>query len=775
MRITGIIENIVFFNEENGYSVLELDVAGAPVNAVGNLPKLSEGEQIELEGEFINHAKFGRQFKCGEMVSRRQPSSLEGITRYLGSGLIKGVGPAIAASIVERFKGDTLKIIETKPDELKKIRGISLRKALDISNSYNEIKRAQEQIMYLQGHNITVNTALKIYNVYKQRTREILEKNPYRLIDDVDGIGFVTADRLANKMGIEADSEFRLRAGVVYVLKENGEKSGNTYLPLSELLKKTSALLGVDGFVLDDKIEGIFDGLALEDMIKSVVVGGDRCIALSRYYTMEYSIAKNLIRLKNDFMPLSRDMSTEISEFERLNNIKLHGNQIRAVLSSVDEGVSVITGGPGTGKTTIIKCILSVLKMQRLRVALVAPTGRASKRLSEATGESATTIHRLLGLDYTGGKAHFNYNNENKLECDCIIVDEVSMVDAYILFCLLKAVRRGARVIFVGDKDQLPSVGAGNVLSDIIGSKIINVSFLTYIYRQAQESLIVYNAHRINSGKMPELDDNKGDFFYSQKGAQEDILSCAIDMCCNRLPKFTGVSPENIQVLAPLKNGVCGVENLNRRLQDIINPRARDKHELTDNNVIFRTGDKVMQTSNNYQLEWSKTAGGYTEHGMGVFNGDIGFIRSIDLNAGETVIEFEDNRTVRYTLLDLKELILAYAITIHKSQGSEFDVVVLPIVSGPYTILSRNLLYTAVTRAKKTVLVIGERKNIETMVKNNYTAKRHTLLNYFLSIEQEKLNPNPSVTDGAGSAGYAGAVADGAPPDDTSWPPPAID
>ncbi len=589
-----------------------------------------------------------------------------------------------------------------------------------------------------QSYNISNNTSIKIYNAYKENTQRILSKNPYKLIDDIDGIGFITADKIAQKMGIKKDSEFRIRAAIVYCLKETAEKQGNTFLEVEEVNKQLCEILDLDISDYSSLLEKTYDSLQFDLLCKIFFEEGKRCIALTKYYNIEKSIAASFVKLKYGVDSINID-SFLIDEFERINKITFHKNQREAIKSAIENGVTVITGGPGTGKTTIIKCISYIFDALKFKVEYCTPTGRAAKRLNQSTGQEAKTIHRLLGMEFSGGSLRFAYNKYNKLNADAVIVDELSMADVVIVNSLLNAVKDGCRLVLVGDKDQLPSVGAGNILSDIIKSQLIEVKYLTYIYRQSEDSLIVTNAHLINQGKMPVVDNESKDFFVSYKDNQEDILNSVTALVKTRLPKFADIKSTDIQVLCPLKGGISGVNNLNMQLQRLLNPSERFKAEVKFGNTVFRVGDKVMQIQNDYELEWEKVNDdGTIEIGSGAFNGDIGFIIQIEKEANLVLVKFEDNRIAKYNLEGLENIRLAYAVTIHKSQGSEFDVAVIAVTNGPPTILNRNLLYTAVTRAKKTVVLLCSKKVLGMMVKNNYVKQRTTLLKKFLVEENEK-------------------------------------
>lgn len=738
MFLSGEIEEIIYRNEANGYTVLDLDANGELVTCVGKFPTISGGERVELEGDFVKN-KYGTQFAV-KQSKVLPPNSCEGIVKYLSSGLIKGIGPVTAQNIVDKFGADTLYIMEFNPQKLTQVKGVSSAKAEVIARTFFEVKNMQNAVMFLQSYNISTNLAVKIYKIYQDKTEEIVKQNPYKLVEDIDGVGFLTADKIAQKVGIPADSNFRYRAGIMHILKENSEKSGNTYILKNILETNLYNLLNVEQNT--EKFNAIITELLFDNQVKQFVHEDEDCLMQSKFYKIESFVASKLVSMKHKFLNEEVDMTNEINDYEIFNNITLHKNQKQAVQMAVNSGVSVITGGPGTGKTTIVKCLIHCFKKQRKSVLLLAPTGRAAKRMSESTGEDAKTIHRALDLDFKNGEGYFiTRDDKNPLSQDVIIVDEVSMVDATLMYHLVKAIKPFSQLIMVGDKDQLPSVGAGNVLADILQSNIIPVCMLTEIYRQDSKSYIITNAHLINSGKMPVLDNTSNDFFFSSKQDPTEMLHTCVNMVTMRLPKFAGTSSSKIQVLAPMKAGVCGVDSLNRELQKMINPASLNKAEILTETTIYREGDRVMQTVNNYEQEWTRfTEEGFTEKSMGVFNGDIGKIEKIDLQTGEVTVLFEDGRKSVYPRTNLTELVLSYAITIHKSQGSEFDVVVIPIVSGASMILTRNLLYTAVTRAKKLVVLVGSKFNIKRMVDNNYTVKRYSMLKQFLIDEQLKLD-----------------------------------
>ncbi|MBR2302939.1 MAG: ATP-dependent RecD-like DNA helicase [Clostridia bacterium] len=737
MKIKGTVSEVVFCNAENGYTVVNLEVDGREITAVGILPVLVCGEVLSLEGKYTTHSKFGTQFEI-ESYRFDTPDSLDGIVKYLASGLIKGVGEKTAEKIVKHFGKDTLNVIEKDPDKLAEIKGISKTKALDIYNGYCELKKMQRQIMFLQSYGITVNLAIKIYNVYKEHTEEIVTNNPYKLIDDIDGVGFATADRVANSLGISRDSVFRMRAGVVYTLKESGEKQGNTFLHIDDLKQKVTSLLCIDNEILEKNFDEVLSALQLDMHVSLLFISGKQVVALTKYLNIEKSVASRLVKLKNEVYKMEQDFDKLVDSFEKGNKLKFHESQRNAIINASKSGVTVITGGPGTGKTTIVKCICQLFRLHGMKVALAAPTGRASKRLAEATGQPAKTIHRLLGCEFAGGKVHFAYNEYNPLDADVLIVDETSMVDCIVFNSLLKALPKGCRLVLVGDKDQLPSVGAGNVLGDVIASGLFEINYLTYIYRQASDSLIVSNAHLINQGKMPVFNNKSQDFFHLPTCDTQETANHVVSLVTTRLPGYTKTDMREIQVLSPMKIGPAGVENLNRLLQQQINPYQKGKNQLNVGNTIFREGDKVMQTQNDYEIEWMRKVDGAIEFGQGVFNGDIGYITKVNVLEGFLEVTFDDGRVTEYNRSDMSSLMLAYAITVHKSQGCEFDVVVIPLYGGAPTIINKNLLYTAVTRAKKYVVLVGSKKYISVMIHNNFIISRNTMLKHFLSREQAK-------------------------------------
>lgn len=732
MVINGIVNEIVFRNGDNNYTVMVINCNGEMITAVGKVPLVNEGENVELTGEFVAHSRYGEQFSISS-VKLKPPTTCEGLIRYLSSGLIKGVGVITATKIVNKFRESTLDIIEFNPSRMAEISGISEKRALEIAEEVNAVKKMQNAVMLMQNYNIGTNLAIKIYNFYGDNTENVLRTNPYRLTEDVDGIGFFTADKIAQNMGIKEDSFFRFRAGIIHCLKDDCDKGGNTYVTNSNLENQVFELLRISNTQYKTIYEDVVQDLVNDDVVKRLEKDNDTIYALSKYFNLEKVVSATLKLYSLNSMEEKTSLDGDIDLYEKINNIKMHEAQRDAVKMAVNNGVSIVTGGPGTGKTTIVKCIMQIFRQMGKKVKLLAPTGRAAKRLSESCGTEASTIHRALEVDF--GPQMFKYNNLNKLPYDVVIVDEISMVDIQLMYFLIRALKRSAQMVFVGDKDQLPSVGAGNVLSDMLESNQIPKVCLTQIYRQSENSLIITNAHAINNGEMPKLDNSSKDFFFTEKNDTEDIKNTIIEMCVSRIPKYLDVDPSKVQVLAPMKAGICGIDNLNKSLQDRLNPAVKLRPEIATERYSFRVGDRVMQTSNNYEREWVKEH----EKGAGVFNGDIGTITDINILTNELTVTFEDGRETKYLKGDLSEITLSYAITIHKSQGSEFDVIVMPMIGGPPMLLTRNLLYTGVTRAKKMVVLVGSTACVKRMVKNNYTQKRFTLLKDFLTNESMML------------------------------------
>lgn len=731
MIISGDVEKIIFRNEDNGYTVVDLRSSGDYVTAVGVFPEIYEGMRLELTGDYKYHTRHGLQF-LAESVKVVEPDGAAAIEKFLKSGIFKGVGEVTAKNIVERFGERTLDVMKTSPEKLAEVKGISAKKAAEICATLREHGEMQDTLVYLQRFDVSLNLALKIYKTYGARTEEVIKTNPYQLISDVERVGFQTADKIAQEVGITKDSDFRIRAGIIYTLKEASNKSGHTALPDDILKKELLSLLGFDETYLE-KVECNIEDLIFLAEIKDYVVDNARFYMLYKSYLTEKTIARRLALLEAAHGGIEVDFSEQIDKFEEMSGIKLHEKQREAVSNSLNSGVHVITGGPGTGKTTIIKCILHILKFLKLSYQLCAPTGRAAKRMGEATGEEAKTIHRLLDLDFKDGKGYFTYNENTKIPVDVVIVDEVSMVDEYVFSSLVKALQDGATLILVGDKDQLASVGAGNVLADVIASGLFKITYLDKIYRQSDGSMIIENAHLINHGKMPVLDNRAKDFFFVDKSDPTEVKAEVEALVTTRLPKYLKCEQTDVQVLCPMKKGVAGVISLNAAIRDSLNPKKDSSDDIKCGEYTFREGDKIMQTVNNYEQEWFEEVDGRTRRGAGVFNGDTGFIESIDRQNMKFNIRFDDNKVSEYSLSDIDQIIPAYAVSVHKSQGSEFKAVVVALSQGNYFIMTRNLLYTAVTRAKDLCVIVGAEDVVKRMVRNNYTAKRYTLLTRFLT------------------------------------------
>lgn len=736
-KLAGYVEHIIYRNTDNGYTVLNLVSGEEEITCVGIFAAITEGENIEATGDYTDHPTYGTQFKVVSF-EEKAPEDEEAIERYLGSGAIKGIGLAMAARIVRRFKEDTFRIIEEEPERLAEIKGISERKAMEIASQVNEKRDLRQAMIFLQQFGITMNLAVKIYNRYGQEVYGILKENPYRLADDIEGVGFRTADDIAAKAGIRTDSDFRVRSGILYtLLQASGE--GHTYLPKEELTAKTVELLGVDAAV----IEKNYMDLAMERKIIMKQTLERTEIYASSFYYMEANTATMLRQLNISYDVADAEIEHRIHKIEKQTGMQLDEHQVSAVKEAVRNGLLVITGGPGTGKTTTINTIIRYFEMEGMDIFLAAPTGRAAKRMSETTGFQARTIHRMLELNGgVEGSAGFERNESNPLETDVVIIDEMSMVDITLMNSLLKAVAAGTRLILVGDINQLPSVGPGSVLKDIIESGACNVVMLTKIFRQASTSDIIVNAHKINRGEEVSLDNKSMDFFFLKRYEADIIINVVLQLVKQKLPKFVDATPYDIQVLTPMRKGLLGVERLNGILQQYLNPPDRSKREKEHGDMIFREGDKVMQTKNNYQLEWEiSTKFGLTvDKGMGIFNGDMGIIKEINDFAETMTVEFDEGRKVEYSFKLLDELELAYAITIHKSQGSEYPAVVIPLLSGPSMLMNRNLLYTAVTRARKCVTLVGNEKTFFQMIHNISQQKRYSGLCERLKEQQMQEN-----------------------------------
>jgi len=725
-QVIGIVEDIVFRNEDNGFSVVDIREEGTNhiITAVGSFPFINQGERVMVEGEWTTHPDYGQQIKM-VTYSSVAPSSLVGMESYLASGLIKGVGPSTARALVRHFGLDVLDIIQFNPQRLTEVEGIGKTRAEMIASSFIEQKDIREAMIFLQSYGITTSYALKIYKAYGANTINVVRENPYRLAEDITGIGFKTADRIARSLGIDMSSPFRITAGIKYILSM-AASDGHTFLPREELTEKAAKLLEMD----ESLVENELTSMALSRAV--IMEQTDSCTAvyLAAFYHAEAGTAHMLLELASAGKDrLSENIDDKISFFEDKYGIQLADQQREAVRQAMEHGVVIITGGPGTGKTTTINCIIELMTQEGLRVELAAPTGRAAKRMTEATGREAKTIHRLLEYGFSDDDEDiFQKNEDNPVKADAIIIDEMSMVDILLFYHLLKAVVQGTRLVMVGDVDQLPSVGPGNVLRDLIQSGAVPVIKLTEIFRQAQESMIIVNAHRINRGEMPLLNVKDKDFFFDRRESAQDILQTIKDLIIRRLPGYGDYDSLNdIQVLVPMRKGIIGVNNLNTELQMVLNPPSEFKKEKAFREIVFRQGDKVMQIKNNYSLHWTRVdENGDTYEGEGVFNGDMGFIQDINLEDHTLTVIFDDEKTVVYDFTQLDELELSYAISIHKSQGSEFPVVIIPLISGPPMLMTRNLLYTGVTRARQMVVLVGKDNIIARMVANNHIVKRYS-------------------------------------------------
>ena len=733
--VKGFIEHIIFRNAENGYTVLNLVDGEDEITCVGIFQTADQGETIEAQGEYITHAVYGEQFKI-ERYKIVPPDDAAGIERYLGSGAVKGVGAALAARIVKKFGADTYRIIEEEPERLAEIKGISDRKAREIAAALYEKRDAREAMSFLQKYGISNTLAFRIYEAYGARVYGILKENPYQLAEDVHGIGFKIADEIAVKIGIHTDSDFRIRSGLLYTLMLAAAE-GHCYLPQSILLKKAGELLGLEPALMEPQLGNLAMDKKL--VMKMPAPGEEECrVYASTYYYAELNCARMLHDLnvraeEEQFLPAQEQgIGEKIDRLAQELEIELDALQKKSVLESVRNGIFILSGGPGTGKTTTINVIIRYFLAEGMDIYLAAPTGRAAKRMTEATGYESRTIHRMLELsgEVSGESraARFERNEGNPLEADVIIVDEMSMVDIFLFQALLKAVTVGTRLIMVGDVNQLPSVGPGQVLQDIMNSGRFPMVVLEKIFRQAGESDIVWNAHRIHAGQEPALDNKSRDFFFLERNDTNVIYKHMIQLITEKLPSYVEAQPYDIQVLTPMRKGKLGVETLNGILQRYLNPASAEKKEYTSGETLFRENDKVMQIKNNYQLEWEIVSryGIPVDKGTGIFNGDIGIIRQINDYAHEVVVEFDEHRRVTYAYAQLDEIELAYAVTIHKSQGSEYPAVIMPLLTGPKMLFNRNLLYTGVTRAKNCVTILGSRRTVQEMVDNNYQNRRYT-------------------------------------------------
>ncbi len=726
-KITGYIDHIIFRNEDNGYTVFQLNNEEGELTCVGKFSYIGEGEFLELEGEYTMHPSYGMQLQVTNHRIK-EPEDRESIERYLGSGAVKGIGPALAGKIVTKFGEDTFRIMEEEPERLAEIKGISERKAREICVQVEEKKDLRQAMIYLQKYGISIHLAVKIYQKYGLGTYSVLEENPYKLADDIEGVGFRTADEIASRIGIHTDSDFRIQSGIFYTLLQSVQE-GHVYLEENVLSERAAQLLEVE---LKD-IEKYLLDLAMAKKVVLKQDGEKVRVYPAQYYYMEMNTARMLKELNINYDEPDDLIRRRIDKLEEETESTLDEQQKRAVAEAVKHGIFILTGGPGTGKTTTINAMIRYFLSEGMDIRLAAPTGRAAKRMTETTGYEAQTIHRLLevsGSPEESSKGGFGRNQDNPLETDVVIIDEMSMVDLALMHALLSSVVPGTRVIFVGDRNQLPSVGPGKVLQDLIESHAFPVMMLTRIFRQAQESDIVVNAHRINAGEEVRLDNKSRDFFFLKRQDADVIISVILTLIQKKLPRYVKAKMTDIQVLAPMKKGLLGVERLNRILQQYLNPPSVKKQEKEYGERLFRVGDKVMQTKNNYQLEWEIATkyGLVVDKGVGVFNGDIGIVTAIHTYDETVEVEFDEKRKVKYPFKMLDELELAYAITIHKSQGSEYPAVVIPLLAGPRQLYCRNLLYTAVTRAKKCVTLVGNETVFREMIQNVDEQKRNTSL-----------------------------------------------
>ena len=734
--INGFVEKVVYRNAENGYTVVNISVEGDDVVCTGYFSDITEGDQIIAEGSFVEHKQYGIQFTVAS-YEIKEPETSVAMEKYLGSGIIKGVGPALSAKIVKKFGDETFNIIEREPERLAEIKGITEKKAIEIGSQFEEKKEFRNAMIFLNQYGVSNALAMKIYKEYGIKVMKIVRENPYRLADDIAGVGFKTADEIALRMGFSPESSMRMKAGMSFALSM-AASNGHTYLLYEDLYEESKRLLGIS----EAEFENDIYELTIERKIVLKEVKGERRVYNNNLYYMELTVARKLLDLNAKSENNYKVMEAKVKEVEAKTGIKLGDLQRKAVYEAVESGLVIITGGPGTGKTTTINAIIKLFEMQNMEILLAAPTGRAAKRMTETTGMEAQTIHRLLELNGNpeeGGSMRFERNELNPLEADVIIIDEMSMVDIYLMYSLLKAVTVGTRLILVGDVNQLPSVGPGKVLKDIIGSEKFNVVRLSEIFRQAAESDIITNAHKINAGQSIRLDNKSKDFFMLSMNSSLQIQRALVSLIAEKLPPYVDATKYDIQVLTPSRKGELGVENLNKILQQYINPPAPNKREKQWGEVVFRENDKVMQIKNDYQMEWKiVTKKGLTiKEGSGVFNGDCGIIREINEFAGTVTVEFDEGKIVEYTGATIEELELAYAITIHKSQGSEYPAVIIPLLNAPRPLLNRNLLYTAVTRARKCVTIVGSENSVNEMIQNESEMKRNSgLVDSIIEMEE---------------------------------------
>ena len=725
--VCGFVERIKYRNEENGYTVLSLTDEGEEYTLVGNFHYISEGEMVEATGPMTEHPVYGEQMTV-ETYEIKAPEDTAAMERYLGSGAVKGIGAALAARIVRRFKADTFRIMEEEPERLSEVKGISEKMAMAISEQVEEKKEMRQAMMFLQEYGISMSLAVKIYQEYGPRLYTVIKENPYQLADDIAGVGFKMADEIAKRVGIFTDSDFRIKSGVLYTLLQ-ATGNGHTYLPETDLLSQASELLRVE----PQSIEKHLMDMQIDKRLVIRESEGVRVVYASQYYYMEMGVARMLHDLNIRGREPEEKIRKKLLQIQKEESIELDEKQVQAVVEAVNSGLLIITGGPGTGKTTTINTIIRYFESEEMEILLAAPTGRAAKRMTEATGYEARTIHRLLEISGMPGDErsigmHFERNEENPLDADAVIIDETSMVDIHLMQSLLKAVNPGTRLILVGDVNQLPSVGPGNVLKDVIEAGCFNVVMLTRIFRQASQSDIVVNAHKINAGETVPLGKKSNDFLFIKRDDPNMIINAMITLVQKKLPGYVGADPYDIQIMTPMRKGALGVERLNTILQEYLNPPDKSKLEKESGGVTFRVGDKVMQIKNNYNIEWEvrNKYGIPVDKGTGIYNGDIGIIREINLFAELVTVEFDEGRMVEYSFKQMEELELAYAITIHKSQGSEYPAVVITIFSGPKMLMTRNLIYTAVTRARACVCLVGVPEVFQAMVDNEMEQRRYS-------------------------------------------------
>lgn len=728
--VKGYVDHIIYYKKENGYTVLSLISEGEELVCVGSLRSVEAGETLELEGNYVEHPIYGHQLKV-EKCRVVAPDDAVSMERYLGSGAIKGIGEALAARIVKKFGSDTFRIIEEEPERLSEVKGISERKAREIALQMIEKKDMREAFVFLQRYGISNTLAVKIYNRYGMDLYSVMNENPHRLAEDIEGIGFKIADEIAAKIGIHTDSDYRIRSGILYVLLQ-AAADGHTCLPEELLRERTAELL----MLPPDAIMPQLSNLAMDRKLVIKIKDGEHRVYASSYYYAELRCARMLhdlnVTMEEELLPCEEEKVRKLLQsLEEEQNIRLDDMQKQAVLQSVKSGLMILSGGPGTGKTTTINTIIRYFEMEGMDILLAAPTGRAARRMTEATGYEARTIHRLLeinGAAEEGRQAGFERNEENPLEADVIIIDEMSMVDIHLFKALLEAVTVGTRLIMVGDVDQLPSVGPGQILQDLIDSKAFPVVMLKKIFRQAGESDIVINAHKINRGENIELNNKSRDFFFLERSDVNVIYKHMIQLIREKIPPYVDATSYDIQVLTPMRKGNLGAITLNGILQEYLNPPSPAKKEYLSGERLFREGDKVMQIKNNYQITWEIVSryGIPIDKGMGVFNGDMGIVREINDTAQLLTVEYDEHKRIEYPFSSLDEIELAYAVTVHKSQGSEYPAVILPVLTGPKMLFNRNLLYTAVTRARKCVTILGSRETIEEMIRNEKQHNRYT-------------------------------------------------